>query len=80
MGDYQYIYKPRHEKTSNEVCFNSFDTNRAVQAQKMVERVKILDLESRGIVLSMKRVAKTKATAKLMCVFVIAYAKCWFFS
>ena len=38
-----------------------------------------MDLESRGIV-----VAKTKAlisfvvTAKLICVFVFAYAKCWF--
>ena len=41
-----------------------------------VERLEILDLESRGI-----RVAKTKAlisfavTAKLICVFVFAYAK-----
>ena len=41
------------------------------------------DFESRGIVLSIY-VAKTKAlisfavTAKLICVFVFAYAKCWF--
>ena len=40
-----------------------------------------MDLQSRGIVLS---VAKTKAmisfavTAKLICIFVFAYANCWF--
>ena len=45
--------------------------------------VEILYLGSRGIVLSIQ-VAKTKAlisfavTAKLICVFVFAYAKSWF--
>ena len=54
---------------------NRSDTNRAVQAQKMT-----LDLESRGTV----QRAKTKAlisfavTAKLVCAFVFAYAKCLF--
>ena len=52
------------------------------------KRLEILDLGRRGIVLSMYpctiHVAKTKAlisfavTAKLICVFVFAYAKSWF--
>ena len=46
-------------------------------------RLEILDLESRGIVISMLQ-KKTKAlisfavTAKLICAFVFAYAGCWF--
>ena len=53
------------------------DTNQSVQAQK-----EILDLESKENCTI--RVAKTKVlisfavTAKLICVFVFAYAKCWF--
>ena len=53
------------------------DTNQALQLQEMAR-----GLERRGIVLS--NVAKTKAlisfavTAKLICVFVFAYAKRWF--
>ena len=45
--------------------------------------MEILDLESRGIIL-MILVGKTKAlisfvvTTKLICIFVLAYAKCWF--
>ena len=52
---------------------NRFNTNQAVQAQRMARGWKILDLESRGIVQSISR--KTKAlisfavTAKLTCVF-----------
>ena len=58
------------------------DTNRAVQAQKMGRGWKfwIWKVE----VLYYIRVAKTKALtsftviAKLICVFVFAYADCWF--
>ena len=57
------------------------DTNQAVQLQKMARGLKfrILKVEDCTIY-----VAKTKAlisfavTAKLICVFVFAYAKCWF--
>ena len=58
------------------------DTNKAVQLQKMAGCLEISGLESRGIVVIY--VAKTKVlisfavTAKLMCVFVFAYAKRWF--
>ena len=53
------------------------DTNQPVESQ-MMARLEILELESRGIVLSL--VAKTKAmisfavTAKLICAFVFAYS------
>ena len=54
---------------------NRSDTNRPVQAQKQARSLKFC---------SSIRVAKTKAlissvvTAKLICVFVFAYADCWF--
>ena len=57
---------------------NRSNTNQAVQAQKMARE--ILVLESRSTI----QVAKTKAlisfevTAKLICVFVFAYADCLF--
>ena len=53
----------------------------AVQAQKMAQRREVLDLDSRGLIL---RVAISKAlisfavTAKLICAFGFAYAKCWY--
>ena len=56
---------------------NRSDTNWAVQAQKMARRFK----KKRDCTFP---VAKTKApisfavTAKLICVFVFAYADCWF--
>ena len=56
------------------------DTNQAVELQKMAQGLAILDLGSRGIVLSIS-VAKTKVlisfavTAELICVFVFAYTK-----
>ena len=56
------------------------DTNRAVQSQKMARGVKIGIKEVEGLYY----VAKTKAlislavSAKLICVFVFAYAKSWF--
>ena len=60
------------------MCFlNRSETNRAVQAQKTARGWKL-----RGIIQS--AYAKTKAlisfavTAKLICVFVFAYADCWF--
>ena len=55
------------------------DTNQAVQLQKMARGLKFFRKRDRTIY-----VAKTKAlislavTAKLICVFVFAYAKCWF--
>ena len=54
------------------------DTNRPVQSQK---RTKTLKFRKKNCTI---RVAKTKAligfavTAKLICVFVFAYADCWF--
>ena len=55
---------------------NRSDTNWAVQAQKRARSLKFWNCTI--------RVAKTKAlisfavTAKLICVFVLAYADCWF--
>ena len=43
------------------------DTNRPVQLQKQARNLKCTI-----------QVAKTKVTAKLICVFVFAYADCWF--
>ena len=60
---------------------NRPDINRAVQAQKMARSLKFLRKKKRDYTL---RVAKTKGlisfavTAKLICVFVLAYANCWF--
>ena len=58
---------------------NRSDTNRAVQAQKRAARS--LKFRKRNCTI---QVAKTKAlisfavTTKLICVFVFAYADCWF--
>ena len=60
---------------------NRSDTNRAVQAQKLASSLKFGLRKYRNCTI---RVAKTKAlisfevTAKLICVFVCAYADCWF--
>ena len=61
------------------------DTNQAVQLQKMARGLKFrIYLGRRGIVLITIHVAKTKAlisfavSAKLICIFVFAYAKRWF--
>ena len=57
------------------------DTNQAVQLQKMARGLKFGFRNKRNCTI---RVAKTKAlisfavTAKLICVFVFAYAKRWF--
>ena len=57
------------------------DTNQAVQLQKMVRGMKFRFRKRKDCTVY---VAKTKAlisfavTAKLICVFVFAYAKCWF--
>ena len=57
------------------------DTNRAVQPQKMARGLKFRIYVVEEVYY---RVAKIKAlisfavTAKLICVFVFAYAKCWF--
>ena len=60
---------------------NRSDTNQAVQPQKTARSLKFQISEEEGLTL---RVAKTKAlisfavTAKLICVFVFAFANCWF--
>ena len=60
---------------------NRSDTNRAVQAQKRPRSLKFGVKQRRNCTI---RVAKAKAlisfavTAKLICVFVFAYADCWF--
>ena len=75
------IYEPRHEKT-NILVSDLVRHKPGCTATGDGYRLEILDLESRRIVLSMKR--KTKAqisfavTAKLICVFVFTYAKCLF--
>ena len=58
------------------------DTNQAVQSKKKVRSLKFwIFKKKRNCTI---RVAKTKAligfavTAKLICVFVFAYADCWF--
>ena len=56
------------------------DTNQAAQLQKMARGLKFRIQKVEGLYY----VAKTKAlisfavTAKLICVFAFAYAKCWF--
>ena len=60
---------------------NRFDTNRAVQAEKMARGLKFWFYKEEKLYYLI-RVAKTKAlisfavTAKLICVFVFAYADC----
>ena len=60
---------------------NRSDINRTVQSQKMVRGLNFVFYLKRGCTIC---VAKTKAlisfavTAKLICVFVFAYADCWF--
>ena len=75
-------YEPRHEET-NVLVSDLVRNKQGCTALEDGKRLEISDFESRGIVLSIY-VAKTKAlisfavTAKLICVFVFAYAKCWF--
>ena len=70
-----------HEKTNN-LGSDQVQHKPGCTVTEDGQRLEILDLESRGIVLS--RVAKTKVlisfavTAKLICAFVFAYADCWF--
>ena len=60
---------------------NSSDTNWPVQLQKQARSLKFRIKKKRNRTI---RVAKTKAlisfaeTAKLICVFVFAYADCWY--
>ena len=60
------------------------DKNQAVQLQKMARGLKFRIKKKEGLYYLCYNVAKTKAlisfavTAKLICVFVFAYAKCWF--
>ena len=56
------------------------DTNRAVQLQKMARGLKfwILKVEGLYYVAKIKALISLAATAKLICVFVFAYAKRWF--
>ena len=56
------------------------NTNQAVQPQKKARSVK-LDIRRRGIVLSAwrkQRLFSCAVIAQLICVFVFAYANCWF--
>ena len=56
------------------------NTNQAMQSQKMAKGLKFWIMKVEGL----DYVAKTKAlisfavSAKLICVFVFAYSKCWF--
>ena len=74
--------EPRREKT-NILVSDLIRHKPGCAATEDEENLEISDLESRGIALS-TCVAKTKVlisfalTAKLICVFVFAYAKCWF--
>ena len=64
--------EPRHEKT-NVLVSDLVRHKPGCSSTEDGLRLEISDLESRKIVLS-----KAKVTAKLICVFVFAYAKCWF--
>ena len=55
---------------------NKSHTIRSVQLKKTASSLKF---RRRGIVLSVKRKQRRRSvTAKLICVFVFAYANCWF--
>ena len=75
------IYEPRHEKTCLSGFLTRFDTNWAVQPQKMARGLECWIKKKRGCTIY---VAKTKAmiscrmTAQLIGTFVLAYAKCRF--
>ena len=72
-----------HQKETNVLVSDLVQNKPGCTALEDGWRLEISDFESRGIVLSIY-VAKTMAlisfavTAKLICVFVFAYAKCWF--
>ena len=55
------------------------DTNQAVQLQKMARglKFKIKKVEGLYYVVKTKALISFAVTAKLICVFVFAYAKCW---
>ena len=59
---------------------NRSDTNRAVQAQKMARDWKfwIQKVEELYYLCSENKDISFAVTAKLICVFVFAYADCWF--
>ena len=58
-----------------------FDTNQAVQLQKMARCLKFRIKEVEGLnypCSKNKGADQLRGTAKLICAFVFAYAKCWF--
>ena len=79
---YKFIFEPRCEKISLRGFPSRSDTNQAVQLQKMARGLKFRFKKVEGLYYLCK---KTKAlisfmvTAKLICVFVFAYAKICFF-
>ena len=57
------------------------DTNRSVQLQKMVRSLKFRIEEEEELHYPSSEIKGTdqlRGTAKLICVFVFAYADCWF--
>ena len=71
-------FEPVFEKTNNL----DSDQVRHKPTCSVIEdglKLEILDLDSKGIVLSLKRnKGADQLTPKLICVFVFAYADCWF--
>ena len=62
---------------------NRSNTNRSVQAQEMARNwklwiLKVEELYYRICVANTKALISLTVTAKLICDFVFAYAKCWF--
>ena len=74
-------YKPEHEKTNFGVP-TRYDTNWAVQPQKQARSLKFRILEEERLYTICAAKTKTliscAVTAQLICVFVFAYADCWF--
>ena len=64
-------FEPVHEKNNN-LEFGPGLTNRAVQPQKQPRSLKF------QCVAKTKKLISCAVTAQLICVFVFAYADCWF--
>ena len=58
---------------------NRSDTNRAVQSQKQARSFKFRIEEEEEVYYLCSENKGADLTAKLICVFVFAYADCWFY-
>ena len=75
-----YSFEPVREKTNNVVS-DHVQHKPGCTVTEDGSRLEILDLESRGIVLSMqqkKGAEQLRSYVKLICAFGFAYTDCWF--